>query len=70
MLLFSKISWVQIKTSTTIPSSPNAAALMKFGDIPVSNYSGTLNIDVPLYTIESGNITVAISLAYHAAVLS
>lgn len=55
------------KLTKVIPPSPNAAALMKFADIPVSNYTGTPNIDIPLYTIQSGDISVPISLSYHAS---
>lgn len=48
-----------------IPASPNAAALGKYGNIPVSLYNGTANITVPLYEIQSGDIKVPISLDYH-----
>lgn len=48
-----------------IPPSPNAAALGKYGDIPVSLYSGTADITVPLYEIKSGDIAVPITLSYH-----
>ncbi len=48
-----------------IPQSPNAAALGKFGDIPVSHYTGTTSISIPLHTIETGDITLPITLDYH-----
>lgn len=48
-----------------IPPSPNAAALMKFSDIPVSPYTGTADITVPIYTVQARGITVPVSLAYH-----
>ncbi len=50
-----------------IPPSPNAAALMKFSDVPVSPYTGTADITVPIYTIQARGITVPISLSYHTA---
>jgi hypothetical protein len=48
-----------------VPPSPEAASLMKFGDIPVSFYTGTANISVPIYTIQSGDISVPITLSYN-----
>ncbi len=50
-----------------MPPSPNAATLGKFGDIPVSQYTGTATVTVPLYTIQSGDITLPISLDYHTS---
>ena len=48
-----------------IPPSPNAAALMKFTDVPVSTYTGTTDITVPIYTIKAKGITVPVNLSYH-----
>jgi len=48
-----------------VPASPNAATLGKYGDIPVSLYSGTADITIPLYEIKSGDISVPITLSYH-----
>lgn len=47
-------------------ASPNAAALGKFGDIPVNYHTGIPTIDIPLYTVQEGNISVPVSLSYHA----
>jgi hypothetical protein len=49
-----------------IPPSPNVASLFKFIDEPISLYSGTPNIDIPVYTLKVGEITIPISLMYHA----
>src|SRR5580693_5607655 len=48
-----------------ISPSPNAAALMKFSDVPVSPYTGTADITVPIYTIQAKGISVPVSLSYH-----
>jgi hypothetical protein len=48
-----------------VPPSPNAAALMKFTDVPVSPYTGTADITVPIYTIQAKGISVPVSLSYH-----
>ncbi|WP_123868238.1 DUF5977 domain-containing protein [Flavobacterium hercynium] len=53
--------------STVVPDikSPNTAALEKFGEIPVSLFTGTPDISIPLHVIETGSIKVPISLSYH-----
>ena len=47
------------------PPSPNAASLGKYGDLPVNNYTGTPSTTISLYTINTGDISVPISLSYH-----
>jgi len=46
------------------PQTPEAAAFQQVGDIPVGNYTGTMNLSIPLYTIECGDLKVPISLDY------
>lgn len=48
-------------------TSPNAAALGKYGDIPVSYHTGVPNITIPLYTLKEGGLTLPLQLAYHAS---
>lgn len=48
-----------------IPPSPNASSLMKFTDVPVSPYTGTADITVPIYTIEAKGISLPVTLGYH-----
>jgi len=47
--------------------SPEAASLGKYGEIPVSEYTGVPQIDIPLYTVKSGELELPISLSYHAS---
>jgi hypothetical protein len=49
-----------------IPPAPNAAALGKYGEIPVGLYTGIPSIDIPFYTVSSGEISLPISISYHA----
>jgi YD repeat-containing protein len=46
--------------------SPNAAALGKFGDTPVGYHTGVPEISVPIFTVQEGDLSVPISLAYHS----
>jgi YD repeat-containing protein len=48
------------------PASPNAAALGKYGEVPVSMYTGIPDINVPIYTVKGRQLEVPISLNYHA----
>ena len=54
------------ETFNIIPPSPTAAALGKYGDIPVNTYTGIPSIDIPLYEIRSRDISVPITMSYHA----
>ncbi|WP_423149759.1 hypothetical protein, partial [Rubrolithibacter danxiaensis] len=51
-----------------LPPSPNAAALTKFGDIPVGLSTGIPQINVPLYSYASktSGLKLNVSLDYHA----
>ncbi len=50
-----------------IPPSPTAAELMKYGDIPVSLYTGTPSISIPIHELNINGYTLPISLNYHAS---
>ena len=47
--------------------SPEISSLMKEVQTPVSLSSGTVNLNVPIYTLKHGEIEVPISLAYDAS---
>lgn len=49
-----------------IPPPPNAASLGVFANVPVSLYAGIPTVSVPIYTIKYRDLTLPISLAYHA----
>lgn len=50
-----------------ISPSPNSASLGKYGEIPISPYTGVPNISIPIYTIKCGSIELPITLNYHAS---
>jgi hypothetical protein len=54
------------KLPRTVFPSPTASALAKYADIPVSLYTGTANISVPLYELKSKTLSLPISLSYHS----
>jgi len=59
-------SAVSQELPTIIPPSPTAYELGKFGQIPVGLFSGTPNINIPLHSFNSGDVTVPISLSYNS----
>ena len=50
-----------------IPPSPEAAALGKFIDVPVSYHTGIPQIGIPLCSITNTDINIPISLNYHGS---
>lgn len=48
-----------------IPPSPEVSSLMKYTEIPVSYFSGLPQIDIPIYELKEGKLSVPISLNYH-----
>lgn len=63
-LLLPLISPSQIIQS--VPS-PTAVNLGTYGAVPVSHYTGTPNISIPIYELKGKSITLPISLTYHPA---
>lgn len=66
VLFWSSLSGQGVSNPVIAPPSPNVSSLAKFGLVPVSNYTGVPSISIPLYTINEGNISLPISLDYHA----
>jgi hypothetical protein len=52
--------------TVSVPS-PTAASLGKFGDIPVSLYTGVPDITIPLFTAKGKTLALPIALQYHAS---
>ena len=50
-----------------IPCSPQAAALARYAEFPVSHTTGIPEISVPLYEIDLGGYRLPISISYHAS---
>lgn len=58
--LFSKADYPQ-----PVTASPEASALGKYGDVPVSLFSGLPDVSIPVYNFKVGDITVPIKLSYN-----
>jgi hypothetical protein len=46
---------------------PQVAEIMKYTDYPTDLFSGLVNINIPLYILVDGDITLPISISYHAS---
>jgi YD repeat-containing protein len=44
--------------------SPEAASFTRYGDIPVGLFTGSMNYSIPLFQLQSGKITVPVSMDY------
>ncbi|WP_261511751.1 DUF5977 domain-containing protein [Chryseobacterium paludis] len=66
VILANSQSIIQNAVNNTAVQSPNAAALFRYSETPISLYTGVPNISIPIYTIKEGDIEVPISISYHA----
>lgn len=55
-----------LQQSVKLPQSPEAAAFMRYGEPQVNLYTGTPNIQVPIYTFKGREMDLPISLTYDA----
>ncbi len=50
-----------------LPISPQAAGLVRYGEYSVSPATGVPEISIPLYEVKLGEITLPVSISYHAS---
>jgi hypothetical protein len=55
------------QTKNIIPPSPTSVQFERYGDYPVGTFTGVPDINIPIFTIKSGDLTLPISLNYHAS---
>jgi hypothetical protein len=55
-----------IQAPAIIPKSPEVMSLERYGEYPVSEYTGIPRINIPLYNIKIKDFEFPISLDYHA----
>lgn len=69
-LLIHLLSYSQKESIQRISiKSPEVAAYEKVGEIPVNTYTGVPSISIPIYTLKSGDLSLPISLDYHATAI-
>ena len=47
--------------------TPEAAALGKFGDVPIDYFTGVPSIGVPIHTLRAGPLSLSIGLSHHSS---
>ena len=52
---------------SVVHPSPQAAAFARYGEYPVDYSTGVPRIEIPLYTLDTGDYRLPISLSYHAS---
>jgi RHS repeat-associated protein len=53
-----------LRNQIVLPSSPEAASLGKFGHIPISPFTGSPQINIPLYQLNGRYLPWSVSLSY------
>ncbi|MEO9484345.1 MAG: hypothetical protein ABJG47_12890 [Ekhidna sp.] len=66
LLLLTFSLHAQDDAKSIVPLSPNAASIAKYGNVPVSLYTGVPQISQPLFEVQSGVLSMPLSLSYHA----
>lgn len=66
LTFFYSVAGAQELPKVTLPS-PSTQQFMKYVDYPVGSFTGVPDIEIPLYTIKEGDLSVPIVLRYHAS---
>ena len=53
-----------IANQMTLPASPEAAGLGEYGNFPISPYTGTANVNVPVYSIKGNRIGLNVDINF------
>lgn len=67
--MFSNYALCQLKTDLSPMNaihSPNSSDLGQFGDVPVSLYTGTAEIKIPIYSVEERGVKLDVDLQYNS----
>ncbi|HLP06056.1 MAG TPA: RHS repeat domain-containing protein [Paludibacter sp.] len=67
ILILLYVSSINSQNNLVSFPTPEASELGKYGQVPVSYFNGLPQISIPLYTVECKDISLPISLSYHAA---
>ncbi|MFV0417585.1 MAG: hypothetical protein ACK5KT_02475 [Dysgonomonas sp.] len=58
---------INLEVPRIVPMSPTATAIEKYHSYPVDYSTGVPDITIPLYEIVSGEVTIPVTLKYHAS---
>lgn len=58
---------ISLDVPRIVPVSPTATAMEKYQSYPVDYCTGVPNITIPLYEIVAGEVTIPVTLSYHAS---
>lgn len=61
-----RIARTEVVAKQIIPPTPEAASLGRFGNTPVSLFTGIPEISIPLYVLSGNSLQVPVTLNYHA----
>jgi hypothetical protein len=61
------IAKAEFKAKQVVPPTPNAAELGKYGNVPVSLFTGTPNVSIPLVEFRGNSLSLPVSLSYNAS---
>src|SRR5688572_27050336 len=50
-----------------LPKTPESQAFERYGSIPVSEATGSINFSVPIYTVKSKFLVLPITLSYNSS---
>ncbi|NQX42127.1 hypothetical protein SAMN05421820_110156 [Pedobacter steynii] len=64
LLFFAKTSFAQPRV---VAESPQVSSIGRYWDIPVGGYTGTPDINLPLYKLQIGGLELPITMSYHAS---
>src|SRR5579871_4530800 len=76
--LFAQTSWsdadfmyslgrTDFKAKSVVPPSPEAADLGRYGNVPVSLFTGTPKVSIPIYELKGSSLSMPISLSYNSS---
>ncbi|WP_409416742.1 DUF5977 domain-containing protein [Flavobacterium sp. PS2] len=64
LLVYSSV-FSQTEVNNIVPLAPNTAAFVRYGEVPVNNFTGTANISIPIYNIKTNAFNYPLELNYH-----
>jgi len=56
----------QVVSQSFVPPSPNSQDAQSYTDDPTALYTGIPSVNIPIYTMKCGSLTVPISLSYNS----